>query len=78
MKDTILQNWTIVRFIRLLIGIGIIVQAVVLQDLLLGAAGLLFGGMALFNAGCCGTAACATPARKPGKSINETSYEEVV
>jgi len=78
MKDTILQNWTIVRFIRLLIGIGIIVQAVVLQDLLLGAAGLLFGGMALFNAGCCGTAACAAPARKPGKSINETSYEEVV
>lgn len=78
MKDTILQNWTIVRFIRLLIGIGIIVQAVVLQDLLLGAAGLLFGGMALFNAGCCGTATCAAPARKTGKSINETSYEEVV
>lgn len=78
MKDTILKNWTIVRLIRLLIGVGIIVQAVVLQDLLLGAAGLLFGGMALFNAGCCGTAACATPSRKSGKSINETSYEEVV
>ena len=78
MIDTILQNWTIVRFIRLLIGIGIIVQAVVLQDLLLGAAGLLFGGMALFNAGCCGTAACAAAARKSGKSKNETSYEEVV
>lgn len=78
MIDTILHNWTIIRFLRLLIGIGIIVQAVVLQDLLLGAAGLLFGGMALFNAGCCGTAACAAPARKPGKPINETSYEEVV
>lgn len=77
MKETILQNWTIIRFLRLLIGIGIIVQAVVLQDLLLGAAGLLFGGMALFNAGCCGTA-CAAPARKSGKPINETSYEEVV
>ena len=70
MKDTILQNWTIVRFLRLLIGIGIMVQAVVLHDLLLGAAGLLFGGMALLNAGCCGTAVCAAPARKPGKSIN--------
>lgn len=78
MKETILQNWTIIRFLRLLIGIGIIVQAVVLQDFLLGAAGLLFSGMALFNAGCCGTAACAAPARKSGKTINETSYEEVV
>ena len=64
MKETILENWTIIRFLRLLIGIGIIVQAVVLQDLLLGAAGLLFGGMAVFNAGCCGTAACAAPCQE--------------
>ena len=78
MKETILQNWTIIRFLRLLIGIGIIVQAVVLQDILLGAAGLLFGGMAVFNAGCCGTAGCATPARKSARSKNETRYEEVV
>ena len=77
MKQTILTNWTIIRFLRLILGLGVIVQAIILQDMLLGFAGLLFSGMAVFNAGCCGTAGCAAPPKKSGKTLNETTYEEV-
>lgn len=79
MKQIMLTNWTFLRVLRLLIGLAVIVQAVVLNDLLLGAAGLLFSGMAVFNASCCGTAGCATPTkRSSSRSVNETTYEEVV
>lgn len=60
MKQTILTNWTFVRFLRLIIGIAILVQSVALRDMFLGAAGLLFTLMAVFNAGCCGAAGCTT------------------
>lgn len=78
MKEIILSNWTIIRVIRLLLGLAVIVQAVVLKDTLLGVAGLLFSSMALFNRGCCGQAGCATTAKEPSKSNTETTYEEVV
>ena len=60
MKQTILTNWTFVRILRLLLGLGIIVQAVIVKDAFLDAAGLLLSSMAVFNVGCCGTAVCAT------------------
>ena len=79
MKQIILTSWTFLRVLRLLIGLAVIVQALIVSDALLGAAGLLFSGMAVFNAGCCGTAGCATPTkRSSSKSVNETTYEEVV
>lgn len=79
MKQTILTNWTFLRVLRLLVGLAVIVQALIVSDPLLGAAGLLFSSMAVFNAGCCGTARCATPTkRSSSKSVNETTYEDVV
>jgi hypothetical protein len=78
MKDLILNNWNIIRFLRLGIGVAIIVQAIIAADILFGLAGLLFTGMTVFNASCCGTGACATtpPGKKSGSK--EVSYEEVV
>lgn len=78
MKQIILYNWTFIRALRLLLGLAVIVQAVVLKDTLLGVAGLLFSSMAIFNRGCCGQAGCATPARPSSKSTTEITYEEVV
>lgn len=77
MKDLIFNNWNVIRFLRLGIGIAIIVQAVVAADVLFGLAGLLFTGMAVFNASCCGSGACATPVKKNTGS-KDISYEEVV
>lgn len=79
MKDVLLNNWNIVRFLRLGIGLAIIVQAIIAKDMLFGFAGLLFTGMALFNAACCGVVgACATPTPSKKSDSKEISYEEVV
>jgi len=78
MKDLILNNWNIIRFLRLGIGLAIIVQAIVATDILFGLAGFLFTGMAIFNASCCGSGACVTtpPINKTGSK--DVSYEEIV
>jgi hypothetical protein len=68
MKQIILYNWTFIRALRLLLGLAVIVQAVVLKDTLLGVAGLLFSSLAVFNRGCCGQAGCAIPTKGPSKS----------
>ncbi len=78
MKDVLLNNWNIVRFLRLGIGLAIIVQAIVAKDMLFGFAGLLLTGMALFNAACCGVGGCATPTPSKKSDSKEISYEEVV
>ena len=81
MKQSILSNWNFFRFLRLGIGIVILVQAVLARDVLFGIVGLLFSGMAVFNVGCCGMGTCSTP-NKPAKKTSETTkdirYEEVV
>jgi hypothetical protein len=78
MKDVLLNNWNIVRFLRLGIGLAIIVQAIIAKDMLFGLAGLLFTGMALFNAACCGVGGCVTPTPSKKSDSKEVSYEEVV
>ena len=78
MKQIILYNWAFIRVLRLLLGLAVIVQAVVLNDTLLGVAGLVFSSLAIFNRGCCGQAGCAIPSKAQSKSTTETTYEEVV
>jgi len=77
MKQTILSNWNFIRVLRLAMGIAIIVQAVMVKDLLFGLAGILFTGMAVFNAGCCGTGGCYAPPKKNIEPAKEITYEEV-
>ncbi len=78
MKQMVFTNWTFYRVLRLLIGIAIVVQAVMAKDSLLGIAGLLFTGMAIFNVGCCGAGGCNTPISKNTKPLKDITYEEVV
>ena len=77
MKQVILSNWTLMRFLRLGIGIAILVQAVIAKDILFALAGLLFTAMPVFNAGCCGTNRCYTPAKKTTDAKKDITYEEV-
>ncbi len=78
MKQIIFNNWTFIRFIRLAMGIAIVVQAVIAKDVLFGIAGLLFTGLAIFNLGCCGTGGCFTSINKNKITSKDISYEEVV
>ena len=78
MKQTILTNWTFMRFFRLGLGIAIIVQAVFAKDALFAFLGLAFTAMPVFNIGCCGNAGCTVPLKKNQDTKKEITYEEVV
>jgi hypothetical protein len=86
MKQLIWNNWNFMRFIRLGLGIAIIIQAAIVKDVLMAVLGILLTAMAVFNMGCCGTGGCSTPVKKAtgtSKDISATgtskdiSYEEV-
>ena len=67
------------RFLRLGLGLAIIIQAAMAADFTMGVIGLLFTAMPVFNLGCCGTNGCSTPVKKNvSNTSNETSYEEVI
>ncbi len=78
MKQTIFSNWTLMRFLRLGMGVAILVQAVMAKDLLFAFAGIIFTAMPVFNIGCCGTAGCAAPPKKEPVTTKDITYEEVV
>jgi hypothetical protein len=78
MKQAIWSNWNFMRFLRLALGIAIMVQAVMVNDVFIGILGILFSSMAVLNIGCCGTGACSTPIKKTSANPKDISYEEVV
>ncbi len=78
MKQTIFTNWNLMRFLRLGIGIAILVQAVLARDVMFAFLGILFTAMPLFNVGCCGTSGCYVPPQKKSDTIKDVNYEEVV
>lgn len=78
MKQSIVSNWNFFRFLRLVIGVAIIVQGILAKDIMFSIAGLFFTGMAVFNIGCCGTGGCSVPIKKAAQPTKDISYEEVV
>lgn len=77
MKQAIFSNWDFMRFVRLGLGIAIIVQSVIARDWMMGMMGVLFTSMPVFNIGCCGASGCATPVKKDIEPTKEITYEEV-
>lgn len=78
MKQIIFSNWSLMRFLRLVMGIAILVQGIIVNDIMFVIAGILFTAMPVFNIGCCGAAGCAVPPVKKQETKNEIIYEEVV
>lgn len=78
MMQRILSNWNFMRFIRLVLGIAIIVQSFVVKDWTMGILGAMFTSMPVFNIGCCGVGGCAAPMKKATDETKEITYEEVV
>ena len=78
MKQTILRNWNFMRFLRLALGIAIIVQSAMNGNWAMGLVGLLFTAMPVFNIGCCGTSGCNTPIKHSKQNTKDITYEELV
>ena len=55
-----LYNWSLVRLLRLAVGIAIIVQGILVRDGLFITLGVLFSLMPLLNAGCGPGGSCTT------------------
>ena len=77
MKQTIFYNWNFIRFIRLALGIFIIVQSIIAKDWPIGLLGIVFTAMPLCNIGCCRAGACSVPTKKSTENIKDVSYEEI-
>ncbi len=72
-----LNNWNLMRVLRLALGIIIIVQGIVAKEWLLAGLGGLFSLMPLMNIGCCGVSGCSAPVPRTRKKMEDISYEEV-
>lgn len=73
-KETLLQNWNFIRFLRLGLGIYIAIQAVETLSIFSGIVAAFFIFQAITNAGCCGSNGCAVPTKKS----NSDKTEEVI
>lgn len=77
MKDILLNNWHIMRIIRLVFSIFIIVEAISIKSGFLALFGSVFLVMALFNAGC-SSGACASPSYNlKDLKKKEVEFEEI-
>lgn len=66
------------RFLRLGLGLAVLVQAVIAKDVLFALLGLGFTAMPVFNVGCCGSGGCYVPPKKEANDTKDIVYEEVV
>ncbi|PQJ12007.1 hypothetical protein CJD36_009465 [Flavipsychrobacter stenotrophus] len=80
-KESLLTNWSLIRIVRLAIGIWMVGMGIQSKDWAVGLFGGFFLYQAVTNTGCCGSGACYTPPR--GRKFNreeptkEIEYEEV-
>lgn len=58
MKERIMNNWGVIRFIRLVIGAGAAVQGILQEECFVTIAGIFIALGAVLNYGCCGSAGC--------------------
>ncbi len=78
MKNTIFTNWNLLRFIRLGIGLYLLIDGIRTGMWLLIGLGVFFTIMPLLNKGCCGTAGCNTSIKDSDDfDSDKVIYEEV-
>lgn len=79
MNLKIVRNWNFMRLLRLVLGLSILIQAMLVKDWTMGIMGLVFTMFPILNIGCCGTSGCATrPVKNNNDTTKEISYEELV
>lgn len=75
---TLLQGWHFARILRLILGVIIIVQGVILHETAYALMGGLLSLMAVVNVGCCGPAGCSVPTKSKSQSTSQPiEFEEM-
>ena len=75
--ERILTGWNFMRMVRLLVGIYIGIQAILMTDALTGILAVFFLYQAVTNTSCCGVQACAIPTKDSKQLNQEVSFQEV-
>ena len=76
--QTLFTGWHFMRWLRLVGGLFITVQAIQTHDALSGLIGSFFLFQAVTNTGCCGAEGCAvTSIKKVSDNIEDVDYEEL-
>ncbi len=65
LRQRVFTNWNFVRFLRLGLGVWILVMAIQSRDWPIGLLSGLFIWMTLTNTGCCGANGCVVPNNMP-------------
>ena len=76
MIKTILNNWSVMRGLRLVIGLIALVQSIIQKDIMLGVIAGFLLLTAITNVGCCGRSGCAVNF-KNRKKEKEIVYEKL-
>lgn len=76
MMKAILNNWSVMRGLRLVIGLIALVQSIIQKDITLGVVAGFLLLTAIANVGCCGSNGCAVNF-KNNKKEKEIVYEEL-
>ncbi len=76
MTNAILNNWSVMRGLRLVIGIIAFVQSIIQKDITLGILAGFLLLTAIANIGCCGSKGCAVTFNNRKKE-KEILYEEL-
>ena len=76
MMKAILNNWSVMRGLRLVIGIIALVQSIIQKDITLGVIAGFLLLTAIANVGCCGSNGCAVNF-KNNKKEKEIVYEKL-
>ena len=77
-KQALLSPWGFTRWLRLIVGILFLVQAIYLADVFIGIVSGFLLLQALSNTGCCGVGApCARPTETKTDEGKDLRFEEV-
>lgn len=77
LKATLLNNWNFMRWLRLILGAYIGVQAILMRDPLSGLISVFFLYQAVTNTGCCGVNSCEAPLRNSDQEKEVVQFEEI-
>lgn len=79
LRNLLFTNWSLVRWIRLAIGLAFLYQAIAVTSLLFAIFSVFFLVQAIANTGCCLAPACSAPVREnhaKNKDV-QVQYEEI-
>lgn len=77
-KQLLFSDWHFMRWLRLILGVFLGVQAFYTLDVLPGMIAIFLLGQAVTNTGCCGAQRCAVPVSKNNPdSTDHVEFEEL-